>query len=738
MAMKIKIDFKQLLLRHGERIALITAGVITALLLFTGLLRPGHGLFSGSPTGKANQIDETTTWVEKRLNDPSNLPSTQHKPGEAKLIAYKADHVDARDYRLAVLIHPGTIDKLGRGMPTVFPIEEAAADMDRVNLRSYIFTNNDPPELIALVESKDDKPERGKIGQRPGLFGAGRQANLLALLRQRMGRGRPGGGIGGLPGQMPGQEEKHDKKTVPIPLNELDKNKDKTLAEQVRPLRVAVVAASFPYKKQIMEFRAKLGLDSDEKVFRENSKEKDKDGTALPSFRFLGVQVQRRELGPDGKPIGEFADLDLNGDYKPYIVLTGRRIEHDDEALAAVTFPGLVMPKLEQFPEENLKPDMPHPGTAPKPLTPPSGGAMGKAKDRYPPVEKQLKLLARTLEALKGKDPTETVATPAQFNTDELDIFSTSSLPPLGKDPRMDKGYPRKEDPRQRDPKKRKVEVPEYCLVRLVDVSVQPGKTYEYQMRIRMGNPNFARRDVANPAYAEPRELPTTWSKVPIVVHVKPDLHYYAVDQKELQDGRSAEDSKKLYRGPYSREVFNKDREVILQAHRWVDSVRMRGGNKLLIGEWSVAERFPVRRGEYVGREERVEIPYWRFAAEEFVVASDSSTTKRRPGIEVPFGFQAPNTNQPEAILIDFDSGSQAWERVIGQTEDKVDTKRVADTRTTEVLMLNPDGKLVLLEAANDIRDEQREKRLKAVRKRLYQLKNKFKSKGEKDPFGDD
>jgi hypothetical protein len=49
--------------------------------------------------------------------------------------------------------------------------------------------------------------------------------------------------------------------------------------------------------------------------------------------------------------------------------------------------------------------------------------------------------------------------------------------------------------------------IPDYCLLRVIDVTVQPGKVYQYRLRVRMANPNYGRKDVAAPELARDREL---------------------------------------------------------------------------------------------------------------------------------------------------------------------------------------------------------------------------------------
>jgi hypothetical protein len=253
------------------------------------------------------------------------------------------------------------------------------------------------------------------------------------------------------------------------------------------------------------------------------------------------------------------------------------------------------------------------------------------------------------------------------------------------------------------------VELPEHCLVRLIDVTVEAGKTYEYQVQVRMGNPNFSRRDVASTTYAEAKELLSEWVKVPTPVKITPDLYYYAVDEKTIFDSNSNK-GKERYKGPYLRGEFapgqyNKDQVLFMQAHRWLNTVKMKGGAELIVGEWGAAERFPVRRGDYVGHSEKIEVPYWKYSREAYTLAA----------VDVDFSYHAPSSSQPEAILVDFDAGRHGYARDAGRP--------VTDVQAVEALLLNPDGKLILLEGINDAVDALREKHLRDVRTRINDVR---------------
>ncbi len=69
----------------------------------------------------------------------------------------------------------------------------------------------------------------------------------------------------------------------------------------------------------------------------------------------------------------------------------------------------------------------------------------------------------------------------------------------------------------------------------MFDFTVEPGKTYEYRMKVRMANPNFGRKDVASQGIAADPELtPKEWYVLPKKLVVPSDLYFYAVDQAKL------------------------------------------------------------------------------------------------------------------------------------------------------------------------------------------------------------
>jgi hypothetical protein len=267
--------------------------------------------------------------------------------------------------------------------------------------------------------------------------------------------------------------------------------------------------------------------------------------------------------------------------------------------------------------------------------------------------------------------------------------------------------------------------VPAYCLLRVIDVTVEPGKRYRYRLQVRMANPNLGHKDVASPDYARDKELTSaTWFEVPQTVVVPPEIQYYAVDQLLLE---------KEYEGPNARENVYSDRQTVLQVHRWLDHVPCGKRDHLTVGEWSIAERLVVYRGEYVGRKQKVELPCWIPEQQRFRLAVTPAAEPRldgsRPtGVEVSFAYEPTDT-----LLVDFEGGETFYRRAGG-------VEPVHDFATTEVLLLSPGGKLLARDSVTDARDPERNGRLEAWRCRIKELQERKEDgdgprKAPKDPF---
>ncbi len=768
MALK-DFNYKQFFFDHGERIGLGVAGAITLLLVLT-LFIPGSGLFLlGSAGANADVLTKASEGVENGLR--SDQPTDADKPADPhdKLVAFNFNIIDptaAKGYMVADLFDAGRAGQAGRQMPNLYQPTESQVALVRMQLPTLEFTND-----LEYVLTLKNAPTTAPGGAMPG---GSSMPNSAAV--GRMFAGGPRGGLdpraalmgkgardfrarGILRDRNETQEkEEKDYESEWVKVSTLgDKSTAVKFAEKAYPLRVAEIVASFPYKDQVREFREKLRLPSDEAVLTETSLEEDKDGRKQNAFRFLGVTIQRRQLDAAGKPVGDkdgWAPLDLDGTYKPLVILDGKRFEEEDARLQPVIFPGLVMKKLVTLGSRR---------------TPPL--------DEYPKIEEKLPALKATLDALE-KQPDAVIARPALTN-DPGNIFEDQgggppngpngmgpglppgpggSIPPGGSTP------PRLAPPGGSFPPGgsippggsfrppygpgglkpgQELAVPDACLIRLFDVTVEPGKTYEYRMQVRMANPNYHRTESASQTYADATELPTdSWYVLPQKLRVPNDLHYYAVDQKALdakEPKPAAEPGKE--KEPKLPSPPLQPNQTALQIHRWVDYLHPKNRIDLPVGDWVIAERAVVGRGEPIGPQ-RVEVPYWRTTQDRFTLATDVPPPKPGypprlpPSVDVPF---VPEGEAP--VVVDFRGGDVTYQRTHPKTDDSAAPAdrppAIQDKAPLEVLLLTPDGKLLAHDSANDVPDPVRVKRLQEVRDWIKDVKNsKAGGSDNTNPFG--
>jgi hypothetical protein len=273
-------------------------------------------------------------------------------------------------------------------------------------------------------------------------------------------------------------------------------------------------------------------------------------------------------------------------------------------------------------------------------------------------------------------------------------------------------------------------DVPEYLLVRFVDVGLEAGKTYKYFIQVRLENPNFGnKKEVASPKLAEIRELLSHWTETPSQ-RVEDDYTFYVVDQFHLdKPAPSKENPKGFVIHPGTKDTAvgytkNRNKELIaVQIHHWVESgtnVTTKQDEK--IGAWAIAERVLVKRGQYLGfvgtqpaEKPKLEVylPFWKEttgtyevpsakkdknnkdifkpAEESYSDKSKQIFVKQYNGMEVemfPSGKVAP-------LVIDFKGGEDAnW--------PLPDKSTISEKAAIELLVLSPDGKLLSFNSRED------------------------------------
>jgi hypothetical protein len=266
-----------------------------------------------------------------------------------------------------------------------------------------------------------------------------------------------------------------------------------------------------------------------------------------------------------------------------------------------------------------------------------------------------------------------------------------------------------------------------------VDVTIEPGKTYPYRLRVRMGNPNFGRKDVASPGYTTDKDLKSEWFTIPQKVTVPPEVQFYAVDQKELdaldkdlqpKDALQPRD-RRPYKGINATATAHKN-QTVLQIHRWIQTLPV-GSEKFPVGDWAIAERVFAYRGEYAGVEARVEVPFWKYPIEAFDFVTDPKSKGLRNKDKIEVSFRDTRPSGTETMLVDFGGGTVSYEKPAPKKEDDEKPQRgqtVTAKAATEVVLLSPDGRLLVHDGVEDANDAERKERHEAWRKWIEEVKH--------------
>jgi hypothetical protein len=201
----------------------------------------------------------------------------------------------------------------------------------------------------------------------------------------------------------------------------------------------------------------------------------------------------------------------------------------------------------------------------------------------------------------------------------------------------------------------------------------------------------------------------TVREKEPLLRATLPEeLHFYAVDERAKNP--------RGYRGLNFRLLPAPDQAVI-QVHRWLGYY----GNAP-VGDWVIAERLFVYRGESLGRDAVVKVPIWIPAKRGFVLANkEGSRVAFRTGIN----------NAP--LLVDFEGGPLqpvTYQHVVQGLEGAKLTTRFEEIVPMGMLLLSPSGKLLFRKSDVDERDEERVDRHKKWADRMAEVE-----KGPVIPF---
>jgi len=223
-------------------------------------------------------------------------------------------------------------------------------------------------------------------------------------------------------------------------------------------------------------------------------------------------------------------------------------------------------------------------------------------------------------------------------------------------------------------------------LLRFFDVDVEPGKKYRYHFRVRIANPNFGKStEVAALDFSKFKELPRSddcWTSTESIT-IPRESFYYAVDQFEIGKMMGTKPPlvtsviKELMKESidFPNANHNLAEMTPVQIHRWMNRFQANDGSERWIGDWVIAERLLIKRGELIGRKKViVEVPEWydnknRYDWGKFAVGKHAAKF-------TPVNFLTDEAKVP--MLVDFQGPKKA------------------EDGATELLILEPDGKLTV------------------------------------------
>jgi hypothetical protein len=741
---KPKIDFKDQLLKKGEYAVLGAAGVGLVLLLVMGVSKYGAAkdpkAISQKLTSKAQSIDQM---IAAPADDGAVPPLEDWAKPNGKNSG--AQPVPPTDFVIATPpFDPVAKPDTKRENPKVLTVGDYQVDLVRAPMKAFdlVYEGDGTAKVAVLVPKKKGDLDKQKLRDiAKAITSRGKQGVTAATAPPvakgptppggpmgppqaggppGIGIGPPGGtgspegggaipagprgglGGGGEGGYMQAGMRTENVLTY-IPLDDLDRamGEGKVPAMTVIPTRMVVVNAAFPLKAQAEELRKALRLPP-------GTKEQPFDVT--PFVKFDGFKVKRRVIGPDGVIDGidkKYADVagtsaDKNGgpDAGWYVYNYEARYQALVASRSLVTHPEGADPNdktghspyLPYFYRYEDKMVMALPALVPE---------LGK----YPSVT--LPSIKKTIDEMKKLtapkvDQSEILKRLGGKNKDGAGIFTPATGAETGG---TLYGVPGGLTGSGGETAKKGGEAPmiggqaapagvtiDDILIRFVDPDVRPGMTYEYMIQVRLVNPNYGKEQekfMAIPSQARIPVLEGPWTRLNQPLTVPAESYLFAYDTKKYQDGLEKAYGKNtpLYR---RFDLPPGNTHAVVQKVQWLEQVRVSGTQREPVGAWVAAE-MPVARGGLVGRKTYVKLPLWSSEDTRYTLR-EVATEKLAKGKDTqPKGWLVDFAGRD--ILVDFDGGKVATR--VGSATREEDVQ-------TELLIVRPDGRLVVRSSAAD------------------------------------
>jgi hypothetical protein len=665
MAKKSKLNFKELLMKKGEKLGLIVAIGVFILFVLLGVTSVGGAV---KPAEQQKKIESATAFVEQAIKNPDT--KTAPLPGELlKPVNFTQVSADAFPNHVATF-EPTQRPSTLRDNPLVKSPIEAQVNYFAGSYKGYDrrFDVVDGELQVRVgvlkVKTKQDfdwgtMEDRLTKPQKKGPLPKGPPAVAPVPMTQLVPPGLPRPGESPPPPGMMGKPNTHgDRDDLVVDMMTWEQAMKSKLppARTIYPLRFAVIQASFPLKEQLLENMRSLRLPNLAAAQFESSQAtidaRVPVRPGVPGAPAVIPVAPPMAVAPAGVPAGPgAAPITVTGDSPAFVgPLTGNGSEREPSLVVErrVTGPDGQPSGWESFNHQEKffekftryeTPFVQEDGYLPYFLRPYQGLSSplpvmaGGFLQNYPPnvslksiYENYQRLLAEKFEkkpasSLDGKfkrgdgNPyapagNATGNQPGGFGGEETRP-PAFTLPPGARPGAGPEGNPAVPGGAT-DPNKLDVE---YILLRFLDTDLIPGHSYEYRMKVRMKNPNFNNpTKVANESMANEEILESQWYEVGHKVTVPVESFLYAYSAKKYE-----EEAKKLYEECGKPDVLNqvlevKDvmegRKVVVQMQRWQEYQSF-GAKQEPIGAFIQAQ-MPVGPGEYIGRRTLVELPLWR------------------------------------------------------------------------------------------------------------------------------
>lgn len=461
------------------------------------------------------------------------------------------------------------------------------------------------------------------------------------------------------------------------------------LAISIKPQRMNVLQASFPYAAQIVKYQQALRYPTAEALYASPDD--------MPTFH--GVDVQRRLYRPKarnsterGELVEDWTSIDLASNSQE---LRAIKLYYDEDPA------DLQRVMLHQ--DHMLTMPLPH-------------AIAGK----YP--DNELKTLKDSIAKMKAQDAKPPVIKPRNSKYG-------GEGNPFKKDEGANSSYYNQGDGNsnlfagQRKDKNKDESVttvpasykpPEHIYVRVYDADVREGYIHEYRLRVRLKNPNYGKTtaEISKASDGENEELPALdehWYVFPKTVSVPREGYHYVVDY--TPPGKAA------YAMPEPREG-----QAVLQFQRWFDQMQVTENIKEPVGDWVVMELL-ANRGMYVSGKAFAPMPLWSSVDNAFVMR-DVIGDKVQKGKEARKGVVVEPVRARQILTVDV-QGGKATVRMPVNVGDKGNRLTINDDSATEVLLMYPDGSMEYRSSARDRADPDRKGRDEGFRKWVREAEGK-------------